>query len=197
MAIASHDSRPAPGGTVTANVKGTNFVALRAFALAHDATDRLRAGLEPEARVAFDEALAVGWYPASTFVATLHALGPALGEAPEVTARRYGRFAAEHDLTTLHRVFFRFANPIYVLEKSTQYWSRFHDRGEWRIARPGSQSAVAELVGAGIVDAIFCETLLAYITRLFELVGARQPRWSHTKCRANGAESCVFVGEWS
>jgi hypothetical protein len=166
MAIASHDSRP------TANVKGTNFVALRAFALAHEATDRLRAGLEPEARAA-------------------------LGEAPETSARAYGRFAAGHDLTTLHRVFFRFASPIYVLEKSTQYWSRFHDRGKWRIARPRPYSAVAELVGAGIVDAIFCETLLAYITRLFELVGARQPRWSHTKCRANGAENCVFAGEWS
>jgi hypothetical protein len=177
-------------------VKGSNFVSLRAFTNARGATQRLRETLEPEVLATFDQALAIGWYPATTFVAALHALGPAVGEPGAEAMAAYGSFAAEHDLTTLHRVFFRFANPAYVLEKSTQYWSRFHDRGEWRITRETRHGARAELVRCGIVDALFCDVLGAYITRMFALVGAKDPRWTHPECRARGAESCVFVGEW-
>jgi hypothetical protein len=178
-------------------VKGSNFASLRAFTDKRGATERLRASLPPDALAAFDSALVIGWYPAPVFLAAIHALAPALGETTSEAMRAYGFFAAEHDLTTLHRAFFRLANPAYVLEKSTQYWSRFHDEGEWKVTRETPKSARGELVGCGIVDALFCETLTAYITRLFALVGAKEPRWTHPICRARGGKSCLFVGEWT
>jgi hypothetical protein len=177
-------------------VKGSNFVTMRAFAEKHGVADALRASLTPDARTAFDEALAIGWYDAPAFVEVLHALGPALGKPGAEVMRELGYFSVERDMTTVHRVFFRLANPAFVLEKPTQYWSRFHDRGEWRVERLGPSQVRADLVGCGIVDTLFCENVLAYIARMFELVGAKDARWEHPACRARGGETCTFTGEW-
>jgi hypothetical protein len=106
-----------------------------------------------------------------------------------------GRYAAEADLTRIHRVFLRMANPAFVLEKAAELWGRFFDSGRWEIARV-PRGADASLVGAGIVHEVFCRNLQAYLQRLFELVGAKSVTVRHTACRTRGDARCTFIVRW-
>ncbi len=182
-----------------AQVKGTAFLSLRAFLDEVGGAPlraKLTARLPRERAELLESALAVGWHPLDAYVAAIDALGDALAKPPEDAARAYGRFAAGFDLSTIHRLFLRFANPAYVLEKAGEYWGRYYDTGTWRVERVSPTRAQADLAGFGAVDPVFCEFLTEYVRRMFELVGARDVRVSHPRCRARQAEACHFVAEW-
>ncbi|MFI5298863.1 MAG: hypothetical protein ACHREM_12265 [Polyangiales bacterium] len=179
------------------NTKGTNFQSLRAFVVdkaGSEGWQRVLDSMSPEDREIVASVLAMSWTPTELY---LRAADAAAAEfASTIPNFRYamGRAAAEHDLTLIHRAFLRLANPAFVLEKSTEYWSRFHDQGRWVITRlPNGAIATLE---DWVADEGFCTTLGAYITRMFELVGARDVHFEHTKCRVKGHSSCVFNGHW-
>jgi hypothetical protein len=178
--------------------KGTAIVDLRAFlerSGGSEAHARLRRALSPEDAALYDEAVAVGWYDLHAYLRMNHALGESLQRADGHGLRDYGRFAAEHDLSTIHRAFLRLANPAYVLEKAGEFWGRFFDVGTWKVTRESTTRAIGELTGF-VVDARYCEFLTAYLPRLFELVGAKHVRVAHARCRSHGDPSCVWTLEW-
>jgi hypothetical protein len=182
-----------------ARIKGTNLSHLRDFVakeLGNEALARLTASLPSASRDAFASFAATGWYPAQVFVDVLCAIDRTLGKGDGALLRTSGAHAAEYDITRIHRLLFRFANPGFVLEKSTDIWGRFFDSGVWTIRRPTPTSADAVLVGWSIVDATVCEYLCAYLARMFEIVGARDPEVRHPECRARGAPHCRFAGSW-
>ena len=182
-----------------AQIKGTNLAHTRAFVMKEFGElglAKVREGLGRETQSAFDSFVATNWYPASIFVELVHALDRTLGNGDGKILERAGAYGAEYDLTRIHRLLFRFANPGFVLEKSTEIWSRFFDTGEWQISRPSPTSAEGVLRDFGIVDKALCEYLRAYLRRLFELVGAKQVEVRHTECRARGGKVCRFHGTW-
>ncbi|MBI2395614.1 MAG: hypothetical protein HYV09_38970 [Deltaproteobacteria bacterium] len=181
-----------------AQVKGSGFTGIRSFLDERDpdARQRMRALLSADDAEILEEALAIGWYPIDTYVRVIAAIGPAIGLGSAEGARELGRSSADYDLSKIHRLFLRLANPAYVLEKAGEYWGRFYDVGEWRVTRESPQRAVGELRGFPVPDAAYCEFLVGYIGRMFELVGAKNVRFTHPRCRLHGAEACVFVGEW-
>jgi hypothetical protein len=183
-----------------AQIKGTNLAHTRAFivkAFGEQGLAKLRESLGPETQAAFDSFVATNWYPASVFVELVNAIDPALGSGDGAVLDRAGAYGAEYDLTRIHRLLFRFANPGFVLEKSMDIWDRFFDTGEWKISRATPTSAEGELRNFGIVDKALCAYLCAYLRRLFELVGAKQVEVRHTECRARGGKVCRFVGTWT
>ena len=101
------------------------------------------------------------------------------------------------NLTVVHRLFLRMANPAYVLEKSTEFWSRFYDSGRWLITRRSDSQTHAELIGFALPNRDFCHFLNAYLVRLFALVGAKNVHWEHTRCACDGLDRCVFEGSWN
>ncbi len=179
------------------NSKGTNFLSLRAFVVekgGDEAWQRVLARLSPNDRAAVSAVLSMSWTPTGLFLRTSDAAATELSPSIPNVRLAIGRSSAEHDLTLIHRAFLRLANPSFVLEKSTEYWSRFHDQGRWTIQRlPNGTIATLE---DWVIDEGFCTTLIGYVTRMFELVGARDVHFEHTKCRVRGHASCEFVGRW-
>jgi hypothetical protein len=183
-----------------ARIKGTNLSHVRDFVakeLGEDALARLSAALPPESRSAFESFALTGWYPAQVYVDVLHTLDRALGKGDGDLLRRGGAYAAEYDITRIHRVLFRLANPAFVLEKSMDIWSRFFDTGEWKIRRPTPTSADGVLDGWSLTDAVTCEYLRAYLERMFLIVGAKYPQVRHIECRARASAHCRFLITWT
>ena len=107
-----------------------------------------------------------------------------------------GAYEAEQDLTVIHRIFLRMANPSFVLEKASDYWRRFYDVGTWRVTRRGKAGAIGILEGVDNLNPTFARYLHAYVQRMWQLVGARQLRSRYqilhgkdgkTKLRIEGA----------
>jgi predicted hydrocarbon binding protein len=144
--------------------------------------------------------VSVGWYDIRLYDrvcrAVAESLGPELQLSPESVMVAIGRYAAERDLKTIHRLFLRVANPAYVLERAADFWRRYQDSGTWTIERQTPTRVRATLRGWGSEDELTCVRLAAYTERLFELVGARNASLERVECRARGDEACVFDGRW-
>jgi hypothetical protein len=175
--------------------KGTVILFARAFVVERwgkGAWEEIATSMAPGEAAMLGGVVSIGWYPEPAFVRILHSL-EALRPA---AARELATFEAERDLAVIHRMFLHLANPAYVLEKAGSYWRRFHDTGEWLVHRTTTSSASGELRAWGVVDPLACTYLGAYIHRMFELVGAHGVSVEHKRCRAEGAETCVFGGAW-
>lgn len=179
-----------------ARIKGITTADLRAFAAERGAVERLRAALGEEDRRWFDEAVAVAWYDLDHQMRALTALPAALGTSPEEAWRGFGRFSADRHVNRIHRLFFRFANPALVLEKTGQFWSRFYDTGTWTITREARARARGDLRGFGRPTEAHCTFLTAYVGALFEAVGAKAVRCTHPTCEVRGGDRCTFAVEW-
>ncbi len=182
-----------------ARIKGTNLSHVRDFVvkeLGEDALARMSASLPTESRAAFESFALTGWYPDQVYLDAVHAMDRVLGKGDGDLLRRGAAFAADYDITRIHRVLFRLANPAFVLEKSMDIWHRFFDSGEWKIKRPTSTSADGVLDGWAITDAAACEYLRAYLEQMFRIVGAKNPEVRHIECRARAGAHCRFLISW-
>ena len=160
-----------------------------------EAWAQVLARLSPADREIADHALASAWYPLDAYVRLIHAVADVLGGGDVRTMVELGRYEAEHDLTVVHRIFLKLLHPATLAEKTAEYWSRFHDTGEWTATRKANGYQMV-LRGWGCADDALCAELIGYLTRLLELIGTKEPRLRHPECRARGGSACVFEGHW-
>jgi predicted hydrocarbon binding protein len=182
-----------------ARSKGTVFVALKSFIrkrFGDDGWQRFLASMPDADRVQVEMPVSGKWYELALVHRALHALVDELGGGNVDIAEDFGKHDAENDLNTVQRIFLRLANPAYAIEKSGQYWSRFCDFGELKVTRHGKNSASATLTGVPLVEELYCRQLTGYLTRLFELVGAKDLKVSHSECCARGDRQCTWMGTW-
>jgi hypothetical protein len=184
---------------VVAKAKGTNMLHMRSFVeRTYGPSDwqRVLDSLVPSDRDVVTQLTPIGWYDLGTQHRLLRTIDATLGKGDLSLVPVVGRYEADQDLSTVHRLFVRFTSPAYVLEKSGEYWRRFYDTGRWTVQR-GKDTATGSLFDFGIVDGAFCTYLAAYIYRMFQLAGARTGSLEHTECRARDGQACVFVGRWT
>jgi hypothetical protein len=180
--------------------KGTNLDNLRAYVLDRhgvDAYELVLRALSPQDQQVMRSLVAVGWYDFELESRLLRTIDGVLGKADLTLIDTIAAYVVNRDVTGVHRLFMRAANPGYLLVRCGDYWSRFYDTGKWRILRHSRTSATGILCGLDISDEAFCVFLRGYIFRLFELSGAKTPLLEHPKCRAKGALECEYTGSWS
>ncbi|HEU4405082.1 MAG TPA: hypothetical protein VFS43_07305 [Polyangiaceae bacterium] len=180
-------------------VKGTAFVNLRDCLLARfgsEGLDAFMARRSPHDVQELRSVLAVGWYDLALETRLLEAVDRELGDGQGTLLAEFGPVYAERDLTRVHRLFLRLANPAYVLEKAGEYWGRFYNTGTWHVERLGDTGARGTLSGFSTY-AGYCQFLTAYLRRLFELAGARSVVVEHPACKHRGRAACVFVARWA
>lgn len=182
-----------------AQTKGVAFLGVKGYVLAtfgEAGWQRVLDALDPADAETVRGALAVGWYDLHLYARFIRAIDAALGKGDLSQIRPMARFAAENDLKIYHRLFFRLLNPAAAVEKSGEYWRRYHDTGSWEMQRVSPTEAVGTLSGWGIADDAMCLELCAFMARLLELVGARNVKLDHPRCRARGADACFFRCRW-
>ena len=149
-----------------------------------------------EDRAILGTIVAVGWYELALYARLLRSVDETLGLGDLELLTAIGRYGAEKDLTTVYRLFFRFQSPAYAIEKIAEYWRKFHDTGLWTVEREGDGKARGTLRDWGCVDRVLCREMTAYMTRVLELVGAKDVRLTHPRCRAEGEPECFFALRW-
>jgi hypothetical protein len=183
----------------TAKTKGVGFTNVRAFTL-----DRFggEAGwksvineLTSAERDELASVISMGWYSLEMYARLIRALDKVHGKGDLALMKDLGRFEAETDIKTIHRFFLRFTNPAFIVEKTTDYWKRFHDTGTWVVTRD-AHGVTMLLDGWGCVDTALCRELVAYLGRALELAGATNVTVEHPKCRGRADPQCIFKGRW-
>jgi predicted hydrocarbon binding protein len=183
-----------------ANVKGIVLLNAKRFTLdelGEDAWKRVLGELTGEDRDTLASAVSVGWYEMGVYDRLHGTMERVLGDKRGALMRRLGRYCAEHDLTTVHRAFFRLASPAFLLEKYADFWRRYQDSGTWTVAREGETRAHAALIGWASHEEACCTRLGAYIGRMLELIVRKEVRVSHAKCCVRGDARCEYALDWS
>jgi hypothetical protein len=184
---------------VDAKTKGIGFVNVKAFTeerFGPTGWDAALQQLVSSDRRELEGIVSVGWYSLSLYARLIRAVDRVHGYGDLSLVVQLGRFEAERDLTTVQRLFLRLANPAFILEKTGEYWRRFHDTGHWVIERQAPTRVRAFLDDWGYADVALCREVVGYVSRAFELVGAKNVRMDHSRCRGRGEARCEFLGRW-
>lgn len=159
------------------------------------AFEKVREALQQQHReVDLDRVFAPdAWYPTAVFLACVDLGRDLLG--PPNFYELYGDFGAVQEVNVLFRWVLRLTSPAFFLQRGATMWGRFHDTGTWTIE---SQPRMLRgtLRDFGVVHAGYCRVVQSWMKRASMMTGARDVQVVHPACRAQGAEACVFEGQW-
>jgi hypothetical protein len=137
----------------------------------------------------------MGWYDLDLYARVLKHIVRLSGAKDSELLISYGHFAAEQDLSKLHKIFMRVLNPGQIFDQAMKVWTRFQDTGSWVIERKGKQ-AVGTLTDWGCVEEVLCLEMIGYLEALLRLSHGKDATVRHTECRVRGAKTCVFLATW-
>jgi hypothetical protein len=181
--------------------RGPNFVYAQEFIRAQHGEETwqqvLRA-LPPTAAEIWRESLLVtGTYPFQAFkdmLAALEQVAKAVHE--DETARMY-EYIADRSLTTVHKLFFRFADPSFVIKRYPMLWQRFFLAGKVVVPVAEKEHAVLEFE----LPEIFLDWLgpacAGYSKRAVELAGGSDFKQAESGRLALGNDHHQMVYELS
>jgi hypothetical protein len=168
--------------------KGVGFVNARTFTIARfgeEGWTKVLTALSAPDRAIVAGALPVGWYTSELHARLLRAIEKTHGKDDFALSVQIGRFSAEHDLKTIHRIFLRLFSPMLAVEKIGELWPRYQTTGSWVV----DGSSPTHLVGrlskwGGNVDPILCLNIGGYVARCLELAGAKDVVIEHARRQA-------------
>ena len=128
--------------------RGPNFVFAEEFIRethGDEVWDKVVGDLTPEARRVWQSTLLVtGVYPFSAFKSMLASLARVVGEVPDEETEAMYEFIADKSLSTIHKFFFRFADPPFVIKRYPILWQRFFESGEVKVPEARRGGATLE-----------------------------------------------------
>lgn len=184
-----------------ANVKGTAVKASAIFVLERigkEGYDRVCAELPPAAREVFEGSiLPSSWYPFAHLRAFMEAARKEIPGTPgRSVAWEMGRFSADHGLNTIYKVFFKVADPGFIIRKGSQVLATYYDSGKMAPLVEEKGHAILRLTDFDEPHPLFCDRLLGWMERTLELCGGNSVQMAHPRCLSRGDASCDYEGRW-
>ncbi len=184
-----------------ARVKGTAVKATVAFLRERLDEDTFQAVLDGvdgnERELLTQPILQSSWYELSLLLHVMAATEGRIKLPPGRTlAWEMGRFSADYGLKTIYKVFFKVADPGFIIRKSSQVFSAYYDSGAMEVLGTEGKTADLRLTGFNQPHAWFCDRLMGWMERTLELSGAKNARMVHPKCLARGDATCDYSGRW-
>ncbi|MFT3768872.1 MAG: hypothetical protein QM820_25800 [Minicystis sp.] len=107
-----------------------------------------------------------------------------------------GRHAAEVNLSTLYRLFYRMGNPQFIMRRAAQLWSVHYDSGRLESIDEGQGVARLRISDLERPHRAHCLSVLGWAARSIELSGATLIGADEVKCRTRGDAVCEMVAKW-
>ncbi len=192
-------ARVAAGYEGMAKFKGTVFESTRLFTVREfgpEGAERVLAELSEADRRVLAELSAISWCPVEPVLRFHHALDRVFGSGDLALCVRAGYFSAGWSLNTVLKLFLRFSSPLWLVERATSVWGRYHDTGQWRIEQADGNRIVGELHGFEVGDPAFCARLRGWLQGAVELTGGQHAVVTETRCVCRGDDCCAFSLGW-
>jgi hypothetical protein len=155
--------------------KGVNFFYAKKFIekeLGRETWERIVQSIPGEEQALWSGSiLASASYPFLKFKVMINALSKELGVKKEDQLARVYEYIADQSLSQIYKIFFRFANPSYVIKNYPKLWSNFFSAGHVEVPVSEKGHAVLKF----IVPEIFIDWLspacLGYSRKAVEMAG--------------------------
>ena len=186
--------------SVVANVKGS-AVASRVLwvRLGHGAAgiERLIPQCSPELRAAIEAGIdKARWYPLALFLELNVTIDRLFGRGDGALIRELGRHAADANLTTIYRLFYKVGTPMWILGRAARLWGAHYDTGSLEVLTRGPSTAVLRIRGFAAPDAVHCTAVAGWCERSIELSGGKRVEVVEPLCRTRGDVLCQLEATW-
>jgi hypothetical protein len=142
-------------GEIMAQVKGVPILGLIKFIKRdpqHILT-KVLAGLPPETKKYLDEhIIQTAWYPYQLYTDLLRTLDKIAGNGDLSYCIEQGRLGAQHDLSTIYRIFLTFSGPKLWQTRAMSVWSSYFDTGQAVITVPSKNEALFTITDFPDID---------------------------------------------
>ena len=133
------------------------------------------------------------WLPLACLTELIETTERLFGAGNGELCREMARYAADANLTTLYRIFFRISSASYVLGKASALWNVHYDSGRLEIVEPKPKHISLRIVDFAAPHCLHCRSVFAWAERSVELSGGKDVTASYSECRRRGANTCGFT----
>lgn len=135
------------------------------------------------------------WVPFPAFIALCEAIDRTYGSGDLQLCRVLGRYAAEVNLPTVYRIFYKLGSVRYIISKASAVWTAHYDSG--RASTREIPKGVAFLVeGFATPHRAHCLSVLGWMEQSATISGATVTSAREVLCRLNGDPRCEFQVEY-
>ena len=182
-----------------AEVKGSAITARIRFVKerwGEQAWTQLVAGLDEshQARIA-ERILPHDWIEFSLFTDFIEAVDRTFGEGDLALCRELATYAADANLPTLYRIFYKLTSPSFILRKAAQLWDVHYSSGKLVVEKM-PDGALMRIEGFDTPHRTHCLSVMGWAHRSIELSGGKSVETEEVSCRANGDASCEMRARW-
>ena len=131
------------------------------------------------------------WVSFDAFVALCEAIDRTYGGGDLSMCRALGRYAAEVNLPTIYRIFYKLGSVRYIISKASAVWTTHYDSGHASTRDiPGGIAFIVE--GFATPHRAHCLSVLGWMEQSAMISGATVTSAAETKCRTRGDAVCEF-----
>jgi hypothetical protein len=135
------------------------------------------------------------WVPFDAFIALCEAIDRAYGSGDLQLCRVLGRYAAEVNLPTIYRIFYKLGSVRYIISKASAVWTTHYDSG--RASTRDIPKGVAFIVeGFATPHRAHCLSVLGWMEQSAIISGANVTAAREAHCRLRGDAACEFQVEY-
>lgn len=140
-----------------------------------EAYQNVLAELGPDARKIMEEGpLETVWYPYKVYVEISETIDRILGEGDLQLVFEMGAFSCENNLTGIYRVFFRFGNLNFLVDRAAKAWHSQYDFGTMTCIRDpeNKQRVTLELANVPHPTKVLFLAVKGWVIKAAELSGS-------------------------
>ena len=159
--------------------------------------ERLLGALDEEAqRVLGGHLLASSWYPFRLQVAAYEAIDRLWGNGDLALCWDVGRFTAEHEASTIHKLFLKLARIDTWLRVAGTMWGRYYSAGTLELGEFTDDHGELLVRGFNPLSKAFCHDLGGWFWRTAEMSGLKSVGVAHVSCLLDGSDACRYRATW-
>jgi hypothetical protein len=182
-------------------VKGTSISGRRQYMLKYHGQEKLFAVLaqlkdRDTAKRLETGILKSAWYPFDLLIDFTQTIDRVVGKGDGKLYRAMAAQTAEDDLSTVYKVFFKFLQPMYIVQKAAQLWSAYYTSGKMLATKLAPGTIEFEIADFETPNWVHCESVLGWAERSIQLTGVKGVRAEHVECRSKGAPRCRMRVFW-
>ena len=136
------------------------------------------------------------WVPFDAFIALSETIDLRYGKGDLSLCRELGRYAANVNLPTLYRIFYKLGTVPYIMSKATAVWSAHYDSGSARTIDHGAGDISIRVENFATPHKVHCLAVLGWIEESVRISGSILTGSAEIKCRTSGDEYCEFRGKY-
>jgi hypothetical protein len=182
-------------------VKGSAIVARQRFVrerFGEEGYARLLLALDERTRARLSgRVLPHEWVPFEVFVSFIVEADRLFGAGDLRLCYEMGGYAAEVNLHSLYRLFYRLGSPMFFLHKAPRIWDAHYTSGKLTVAEEGPCKGRLDIEGFDEPHQALCQGLLGWAAKAVELSGGHLDQVGERLCRTRGDALCALVIEWT